>query len=98
MCELFSRPFALLRRLRRDPQFFRCWREDLRYYRACGFFDGREPSDLKKLSAFAVTAEAPSTCRRVKTVAPALTVLRPPRGATFSPRRSEQVRPAGRLI
>ncbi len=85
LCELFSRPFALLRRLHRDPQFFHCWREDLRYYRACGFFDGRKPSDLKKLSAFAVTAEAPSTCRRVQTVAPALTVLRPPLGRRSAP-------------
>lgn len=53
VCELFSRPLSLLRRWRRDPLFFRCWWEDLHYYRACDFFDGRQPVDTEKLNAFA---------------------------------------------
>ena len=51
--ELFHRPMDLVRRLRRDPGFFRCWWEDWRYYRACNFFDGRRPADSDKLRAFA---------------------------------------------
>jgi hypothetical protein len=51
--EMFTRPLALLRRIRRDPEFFRCWWEDLRYYRACDFFDGRRPPEIGRLHAFA---------------------------------------------
>ena len=41
-------PIGLLARLRHDPTFFRLWFEDWRYYRACGFFDGRRPPPRKK--------------------------------------------------
>ncbi|MBU2551249.1 MAG: radical SAM protein [Proteobacteria bacterium] len=50
--EGFTSPLGLLKRLRRDPQRFRYWLEDLRYFRACGFFDGRRPPDGRKLEAF----------------------------------------------
>ena len=36
-------PVGLRGKLREDPAFFRLWLEDLRYYRRCGFFDGRRP-------------------------------------------------------
>lgn len=55
--ELLSRPLALVRRFRQDPQFFRCWWEDLRYYRACDFFDGRQSADTEKLSVFATAGK-----------------------------------------
>ncbi len=31
------------------------WFEDLRYYRACGFFDGRRPPELDRLEPFRET-------------------------------------------
>ena len=51
--ELLYQPMGLLRRMRQDREFFRLWWQDLRYYRACGFFDGRRPPDLYKLGRFA---------------------------------------------
>ncbi|MBN2705515.1 MAG: hypothetical protein JXR89_03635, partial [Deltaproteobacteria bacterium] len=43
----------LLRRLCRRPEFFRTLFNDLAYYRACAFFDGRQPPDSARLKAFA---------------------------------------------
>ncbi len=83
LCELFSRPSRLLRRMYRDPQFFRCWWEDLRYYRACGFFDGRQPADVAKLEAWAGAVNPLRPYRRMPAVgsartAPLPVVGRPP--------------------
>jgi hypothetical protein len=47
-----SHPIDLIRRIKRDRDFFRFWLEDLRYYRACGLFNGREPPDHTKISRF----------------------------------------------
>jgi MoaA/NifB/PqqE/SkfB family radical SAM enzyme len=47
-----SAPLELVRKLRLDPAYFRLWREDLAYYRACDFFDGRRPPNLKKMARF----------------------------------------------
>ncbi|HSL41347.1 MAG TPA: radical SAM protein [Desulforhopalus sp.] len=44
-----SAPWALFTRHRRTPAFYRLWLEDLRYYQACDYFDGRRPSRLHKL-------------------------------------------------
>lgn len=52
LLEVFSDPLGLLKKIRRNPQHFRYWLEDLRYYRACGFFNGRRPPDYRKLRAF----------------------------------------------
>lgn len=39
-------PGQLWRRLRQDPRFFKLWWEDLLYYRACHYFNGRiAPND-----------------------------------------------------
>jgi MoaA/NifB/PqqE/SkfB family radical SAM enzyme len=46
-------PGRLLERLLRDPGFFRLWQEDLRYYRACGYFNGRQAPDYRRLAPFA---------------------------------------------
>ncbi|WP_081859204.1 radical SAM protein [Desulfohalovibrio reitneri] len=52
---LFRSPVATVSRLARDREWRRTWLEDLRYYRACGFFDGREPPDRHALARFART-------------------------------------------
>ena len=41
LIDLRTAPGRLARRLWKDRDFYRLWREDLRYYRACDFFDGR---------------------------------------------------------
>lgn len=48
--DLFTAPHRLMGRLLRDPEFFRLWVQDLRYYRACGYFNGRTPPDYRKLA------------------------------------------------
>jgi hypothetical protein len=52
LLELFGSPLQLLRRAVRDPGFFRLWLQDLRYYRACGYFNGRAAADYRKLGRF----------------------------------------------
>jgi hypothetical protein len=57
--ELFSplldtlhRPKRVLKRLSHDPHFFSLWQKDLRYYAACGYFNGRKPPALSRLARF----------------------------------------------
>ncbi|MBI1320543.1 MAG: radical SAM protein [Candidatus Hydrogenedens sp.] len=45
-------PFALAARWMRDPEFFKLWREDLVYYKACEYFSGRRDMNLDKLAKF----------------------------------------------
>ncbi|MEW6261955.1 MAG: radical SAM protein [Thermodesulfobacteriota bacterium] len=45
-------PLDLLRRFLRDPEYFRLWKEDWRYYRACDWFNGRKAPDYGKLGRF----------------------------------------------
>lgn len=52
LLELRSAPKSLLLKFFRDPEYFRLWRKDLSYYRACDLFDGRQPPDWRSLSAF----------------------------------------------
>lgn len=47
-----TRPLDLVRALRGDRKFFRLWCSDLKYYRACDFFDGRKPMDRRRLNRF----------------------------------------------
>ncbi len=42
-------PLSTLRRLATDGEMRRVWLQDLRYYRACDYFDGRTPPDYAKL-------------------------------------------------
>jgi hypothetical protein len=59
-----SNPLELFRKIRRDHEYFRLWLSDLKYSRACDFFDGRKPPDLVRLCSF---REYNNTCnRRVK--------------------------------
>ena len=39
--DFFSHPLKLFAKVRREPQFFQLLKEDLSYYKACGFFNGR---------------------------------------------------------
>lgn len=51
--ELLRRPAPLLQRLWRDAELRRAWWEDLRYYRACNYFNARTAPDYGRLAAFA---------------------------------------------
>jgi len=57
LAELCTRPLSLVGRLFRDPGFFRILVEDLRYYRACDFFNCRLPPNLAAMRRFAVGGE-----------------------------------------
>ncbi|MFH1136239.1 MAG: radical SAM protein [Pseudomonadota bacterium] len=52
LVQLFDRPGELIKKVIRDREYFRLWLEDIRYYRAAGFFDGRRPPDYRKLEKF----------------------------------------------
>lgn len=54
--ELFSKPLTLLRKIIKDPRFYKILQEDLRYYKACNFFDGRQPPDFNKMRRFSTTS------------------------------------------
>jgi hypothetical protein len=47
-----THPVSLFTRYRRDFGFYSRWLADLRYYRACDFFDGRKPARVEKLRKF----------------------------------------------
>ena len=50
--ESLTHPLQLLKRIRRDREYFLYWIQDLRYYRACNYFDGRKPLNTGRLHAF----------------------------------------------
>ena len=50
--DLFMRPARLVSRLVNDRAWLGLWYDDLRYYRACDFFNGRVPPDTAKLGNF----------------------------------------------
>jgi len=50
--DLSFRPSRMAKRLWKDPRSIRLWLEDLSYYRACSFFDGRRGPDGKRLERF----------------------------------------------
>ena len=52
LLQLVSDPLALSRKIKKNPNFFRYWINDIRYYMACDFFDGRKPLVQKSLIAF----------------------------------------------
>lgn len=51
--DIMARPGRLVSRIINDRQWLLLWNEDLRYYRACDFFNGRVPPDTEKLESFA---------------------------------------------
>ncbi len=50
--DLLARPGQFLLKLARDRESLRLWYEDIRYYQACDFFNGRIPPNHRKLSRF----------------------------------------------
>ncbi len=50
--QALSHPHELGWKLLRYPRFFNFWRQDLRYYAACDFFDGRKAPRTAALSRF----------------------------------------------
>jgi sulfatase maturation enzyme AslB (radical SAM superfamily) len=50
-------PLRLWQRWRQDPTFFRLWWQDLRYYRDCQYFDGRQAPSLNRLQVWQPAAE-----------------------------------------
>ncbi len=50
------KPLRLSRQMYRNPVYRRLWVQDLRYYQACGFFDGRKPMEERALNRFKSTA------------------------------------------
>jgi MoaA/NifB/PqqE/SkfB family radical SAM enzyme len=53
--ELFSQPVKLFKKMAREPEFFRLLQEDLSYYRACGFFSGRQAPHMQAIQRFQQT-------------------------------------------
>ena len=50
--DLLTAPGSLLKKIFSDPVRFRLWAQDLLYYRACDYFNGRKAPDYKKLGRF----------------------------------------------
>ena len=59
LAELCTRPLSLVSRIFRDPGFFRILLDDLRYYRACDFFNCRLPPNLAAMHRFVARGEQP---------------------------------------
>ena len=47
-----SNLLGLIKKIKNDPRHFHLWWEDLKYYRACDFFNGRRPPDYHRLNKF----------------------------------------------
>lgn len=52
LLQAIEHPAGLLRRIAKDPEYFRLWLDDLRYYRACDYFDGRARPRKPNLDTF----------------------------------------------
>jgi len=55
LLDTFHRPQKVLKRISHDPRFFSLWQKDLRYYAACGYFNGRKPPAFSRLARFVPT-------------------------------------------
>ncbi|MDR4506876.1 MAG: radical SAM protein [Candidatus Brocadiaceae bacterium] len=51
--DLCTRPLHFLKQYYRDKQSVKMWLRDIRYYKACDYFNGRVPPDYEKLSRVA---------------------------------------------
>ncbi|HEC97641.1 MAG TPA: radical SAM protein [Nitrospirae bacterium] len=51
--DLTSSPLGFFKRMVTDRAYMKLWIQDIQYYRACDFFNGRTLPDLKKLSKWA---------------------------------------------
>jgi hypothetical protein len=50
--ELRKQPLSLAKRFLKNPTFSRLWWSDIRYYRACSYFSGRQPPEYTKMQKF----------------------------------------------
>jgi diphthamide synthase subunit DPH2 len=50
--EAFAAPWHLAARMAGDPGYGACWLKDLQYYKACDFFNGRQPPRTTALEKF----------------------------------------------
>jgi MoaA/NifB/PqqE/SkfB family radical SAM enzyme len=66
LLELARSPGRAAKRMLRDRTFAGLWLEDLRYYKACGYFDARQPMNKARLARFAPGAStaAPQSSKR----------------------------------
>jgi sulfatase maturation enzyme AslB (radical SAM superfamily) len=51
--DLIHSPWLLARRCLKDADFMKLWLTDVRYFMACGFFNGRVPPDYSAIAKFA---------------------------------------------
>lgn len=50
--DMLRRPFSFARKAIQDQEYMKLWMEDLKYYRACDYYDGRKAPDYGKLKSF----------------------------------------------
>ena len=53
-----KKPWSLFKKYRSAPDYFRLWTDDLRYFKACRFFDGRIPPDYFSMRRAVSTADS----------------------------------------
>ena len=53
IADLVSAPWRIAQRWLREPEFMKLWIEDLRYFAACGFYNGRTAPNYAALARFA---------------------------------------------
>ena len=49
---ILRRPVSFARKAIKEKEYFKLWLEDLKYYRACDYYDGRKAPDFEKLKSF----------------------------------------------
>ena len=52
--EMLSNPIKCLQKFTARPGTLSTWLKDMRYYKACGFFNGRQPPDYENLKLFSL--------------------------------------------
>jgi len=67
LLEVVSDPLGFTRRVARQPRLLRTWIEDVAYYRACDFFDGRRPPNYRKLRRSGFVSDEPKGCPSFET-------------------------------
>lgn len=50
--DILNNPLRLMRQVLSDASYYRIWLNDIRYYRSCDWFNGRQPPDGRRLARF----------------------------------------------
>ena len=53
LLHFFKNPTSLINKFRNNREYMKMWLDDIRYYFACNFFDGRQLPNYTKLKKFA---------------------------------------------